>query len=649
MRRALLTLALLAPIIALAGGIRFGSSNSIRAGGTGGAIVVPGTLPSARVFHFAGTTSGAYAVSTSATAYCRGEDYNGTTLTCSVSGAWDKQGTITSNSASAIYPTDFSSAARKTFGPFTDSDYFTIDDGDDILDTTGDFYMCTLSAVTSVAGSPMTFSNGVVDTAGYFQVYLSDSTGQFAVEGASNDKRITTTNTITTYAVNAFCGGRSGTTVVGKLNTGTYRTTAGAATTAGTAQVARLGRYNGAGEPLTGMLHEFVWISGTPTEAIFDAYIQRALGHTATTGSALTVTRGSIATYIPVASTGTMYRSSTSVARITESGLMVEYSTANGEVRSEEFDNAAWTKSNVTVTANSANDPLTGTATVDTLEATSSGGYVEGTGFAGAAQRYTASVWAQTTSGTQAFDIAIRDSTAGADLISCSKTATTTLTRFSCADNADATNGNTIKTRIFPGGTGGTGTIRAWGAQLESSGNVNGRASSYIATTSAAVTRASDVVSITNPLTASIYCLDVTAVPGEGTAWNALHSNSPLFQLGTSNGGADSLQFYVEPDGEIACDVYDATATLKQAKGNTALTGTSAKRITCCSGGSGTPSIYVDGASQAVTASGAGTGTITTQSGTAYIGAFGVNGGGGQFGGYLKQVRIAKSADVSRL
>lgn|GEM_PF-4313435 len=165
--------------------------------------------------------------------------------------------------------------------------------------------------------------------------------------------------------------------------------------------------------------------------------------------------------------------------------MQVETSATNQVLRSEEADHAAWTKTNVTVTANNGTHRSPdGSYTADLAEATGAGGILESTAFTLTGTMVAGSVFVRTTSGAQAMSIAVRDTTAGADRCTASATATTTWQRVSCKSTS-ATSGNSHVLRVLPGAAG-TGTILVWGMQ----GEANYYGSSYIQTTTSATARA---------------------------------------------------------------------------------------------------------------------------------------------------------------
>jgi hypothetical protein len=101
---------------------------------------------------------------------------------------------------------------------------------------------------------------------------------------------------------------------------------------------------------------------------------------TTTLDSRITFTRATDGTFFN--STGVLSTASSGAARFdhrleggvwVNKGLLIEEQGANLALRSEEFDNAAWTKTNVTVTANSVTAP-DGTTTADSLLETTTNG-----------------------------------------------------------------------------------------------------------------------------------------------------------------------------------------------------------------------------------------------------------------------------------
>ena len=260
----------------------------------------------------------------------------------------------------------------------------------------------------------------------------------------------------------------------------------------------------------------------------------------ATTGASLvTFTRASSGTFVD--SAGVLQTAATDVPRFDHNpttgeslGLLVEEARTNLLVQSNGFD-TTWTNSLTSETANAGTAP-DGTSTAwelkDTVDATASqhllsqtpATFVSGTS-------YTFSVWAK--SGTlshialtfpaPAFGATLtsRYSLATGTVISVAAGTTATVTAFpdgwyrvTTAATATASASAVLNIRLALAGTtlyqgDGTGTILIYGAQLEA----GAFATSYIPTTTATVTRAADVASITgtnfsswfNGITGSFY------------------------------------------------------------------------------------------------------------------------------------------------
>lgn len=217
---------------------------------------------------------------------------------------------------------------------------------------------------------------------------------------------------------------------------------------------------------------------------------------------------------------GTLTTFAANTLRYGTNGVLVEAASANLVVRSQELDDAAWTKTDVTVTANDTTAP-DGTTTADLLTEGSAGTALTrttaGTISAGVTQaasiyikRKSGSNWVRLSmrddpltngpnlyvdiangvlgshvnSGTGVFTSVSLDTLANGwyriNLIGSPSAGATTAAMFVCSATAD---GNA--TRVS------ASAYWAWGAQIES-GSITSQ-SSYVPTTSASVTRAVDV------------------------------------------------------------------------------------------------------------------------------------------------------------
>jgi hypothetical protein len=150
---------------------------------------------------------------------------------------------------------------------------------------------------------------------------------------------------------------------------------------------------------------------------------------------------------------------------------------------SEQFDNAVWTGSNATVTANTATDPIGG-ATADAVAfsvagtGTYIGQFVAPSGPV-AGQNFTFSCWAKTPSGTNSANLLIEDQTGGI-VVMTPIAITSSWQRFSVTGLMGT---SAISVRVFVYNPVSAGTVHLWGAQLENSTSLN----PYVQTTSVPV------------------------------------------------------------------------------------------------------------------------------------------------------------------
>jgi hypothetical protein len=257
-----------------------------------------------------------------------------------------------------------------------------------------------------------------------------------------------------------------------------------------------------------------------------------------TVDPSITFTRASSATRVN--SSGTIVTASTDVARIDYDpvtlackGLLIEEARTNLLTYSEQFDNAAWTKSRTTISANATTAP-DGAVTADTIieDTTASNTHQCNltTSSLTSGTAYTVSLFVKAASGTRYIAL-----TLGGTAYASAVTAVFTLNesvapsvtgsgtgaiqnvgngwfRVSLTATAQASgtalliyylsNAATAGGLTYTGD--GTSGVYIWGAQLEA----GAFASSYIPTTSAQVTRAADAASITGTNFSSWYRQD---------------------------------------------------------------------------------------------------------------------------------------------
>ena len=286
----------------------------------------------------------------------------------------------------------------------------------------------------------------------------------------------------------------------------------------------------------------------------------------------ITFTRASTGTY--VGSNGTLRTAGINEARFDHSpltleslGLLVEEARTNLLLRSEEFDNASWTKTRSSVTANAITAPdrtLTGDKLIDSTDASASHFISQSISFV-SGTTYTVSIFAKqdeirylrlgfntTPFGTTQivfFDLLNGVISSNPNALAASITdAGNGWWRLAVTATATATASDLILISLSLNGTSisftGTGAngLYIWGVQLEAGASPT----SYIPTTSATATRAADVASISSSAFSSWYRQDEGTVFVNATT-NATHGGSNSFprKLSISDGtNSNSIEDY---------------------------------------------------------------------------------------------------------
>jgi hypothetical protein len=208
---------------------------------------------------------------------------------------------------------------------------------------------------------------------------------------------------------------------------------------------------------------------------------------------------------------GTLTLFGSGALRRGDRGVLIEGSRTNLLTYSQEFDNAAWTKANTTVTVNATAAP-DGTATADLITLTGASIGIRNSASASAGAK-TYSFFVKSSGGSRYFQILtdgtvqafanfdIQTQTTGTLGTSVNSASVTTLGNgwyrlVMTATDASATNPYIALvsglTAAWSSGAS-SGAFFVWGAQLEAASF----ASSYIPTVAASATRASDVLSYT--------------------------------------------------------------------------------------------------------------------------------------------------------
>jgi hypothetical protein len=241
--------------------------------------------------------------------------------------------------------------------------------------------------------------------------------------------------------------------------------------------------------------------------------------------------------------------------------ILLEPQRTNIFVRSEEFDNASWNKTNASITANTTISP-SGIQNADTMTDNATVG-IHGIDYAGAVGVYTCSVYAKkgtsnfigiySSSALQGVIFNLNTGTFSANIIAAPTSYSITSVGngwYRCTITTTTTSTAVFRILMSNDGSGfnysGTGqTVFLWGAQLEA----GAYATSYIPTTSASVTRNLDVVQATG--VSSLIGQTEGTLYWEGTMTSGLDD---LFYLNRS--ATNSVVFYKNATNTIVFRIF---------------------------------------------------------------------------------------------
>ena len=240
-------------------------------------------------------------------------------------------------------------------------------------------------------------------------------------------------------------------------------------------------------------------------------------------------------------------------------GGLFEDTTTNLCIRTEAFDNASWTKTNVTVTPDNAEAP-DGTYTADLLTATADNGTVQSaTMTVTSTSRYTSSVYLKRSGGSDVTGrIIIYNVSGAAEETAVAFTATSEWQRFSVTDSSAASTSQAIRIEIDTNGE----AVLAWGAQHEL-----GFLTSYVMATTVAATRAAMTCTLANAGGNTYFKSDageVQAVICWSDDLSADTKSRYFFSAHAASGNADLLAFRINDTRRPQFLIYDSSAVLTQ-------------------------------------------------------------------------------------
>jgi hypothetical protein len=281
------------------------------------------------------------------------------------------------------------------------------------------------------------------------------------------------------------------------------------------------------------------------------------------TGPAITFTRASNATFFDA--NGTLQTAANDTPRFDHSGgsslgLLIEEARTNLLVRSAELDNASWSKSNASITANTTLAPdstLTGDKLVESVSTTihrvvqqvttSATATNTGSVYIKAAERTQVNLALIESTGTHfyqaVFDLnTLGISAGGSGTFTNTATSITSVGSgwFRCSVTAAFGSGTAVRLAIDTAASGsaittgdGTSGLYIWGAQLEA----GAFPTSYIPTTTAAATRAADSAVVT-PIS-SFYNQSEGTLFGEARLARQATGFTPILFIGNSGNHVD--------------------------------------------------------------------------------------------------------------
>jgi hypothetical protein len=182
--------------------------------------------------------------------------WNGSALADSKGNTWTMGGTVPQVAKSGKVPAGA--------GVFSDSNYYSLGSGNDVLDFAGDFSLCIVFGLAAGSSLDVMLADITAST-GYYIAANGSNVAQFK-QGVNS---YVTVNTLSTTDINVVCVGRAGSALVLKANNGAAVPGASTGTPA-TATIAYLGRFSSTGNAAAREKIYEVWAStSTATDYLF--------------------------------------------------------------------------------------------------------------------------------------------------------------------------------------------------------------------------------------------------------------------------------------------------------------------------------------------------------------------------------------------
>jgi len=400
--------------------------------------------------------------------------WNGTALSDSAGFSWTMGGTVPQVASPGAFTTNYSTP-KPGAGPFSATNRYTSSNANSALDFSGDFtacfawyhiengsYQCLFNdSDNGAAGLAACVNSTGVGGNSYLEVFQYSSGGQTSINTGG-------TGFSSPNSLNVGCFGRSGGTLFVQINNGAVKSGALVAPwTPSTGTTTKIGTRDDGALAFAGYIVE-AWFTTTAWSTTGVATIMKnALRHTPETGAAIAYSRPVRKTDNIVSTSPTLTIYGDELPRLTDRGIGVSDTIIN--LLSADQTLNTWTTSNTSVTADNASSPL-GWSTADTVATTASGGHLQSpNATAAATAKHTASIFLNAATPHDA-SIVLRNTTSNSDL--CTATCAVTAAwpqanaRCYCTSSAAVNATDTLAIRLFPGTASGTGTVRAWGAQI---------------------------------------------------------------------------------------------------------------------------------------------------------------------------------------